>query len=276
MVERIGRGGVRAAGLMTLALIIAGAARIGCAAAAGSSKAELTPAFWQRDPQADFDDEGRMHCAPTAVSDGLIYLATAFDFNDLVPGTDHDAQMELIEELAEDFDTDPSAGGTTPDKILTGLQTYVNGKGYKLSRLELKSWRDVSAGNKEFVLNKKPDLTWMRAAVRKAETVVLFNFGWYYEEGDGYTRKGGHWVAVVDAGTGTEFDVRNPFLQADKQTEESAVELSLIDVDFEANIDNRATNMKGYYEGDGTGLPHGEKVKAILDGVIVFSVAKGE
>src|SRR4051812_28504465 len=27
------------------------------------SKADLTPTFWQRDPDADFEDEGRMHCA---------------------------------------------------------------------------------------------------------------------------------------------------------------------------------------------------------------------
>ena len=41
------------------------------------SKEALTPTFWQRDPEADFEDEGRMHCAPTSVSDGLIYLARA-------------------------------------------------------------------------------------------------------------------------------------------------------------------------------------------------------
>ena len=34
--------------------------------------------------------------------------------------------------------------------------------------------------------------------------------------------------------------------------------------------------MKGYYEGNGLGLPHGENVTAILDGVIVFSLKKSE
>ena len=249
---------------------------VAATARSASSKADLTPAFWQRDPEAAFGDEGRMHCAPTAVSDGLIYLAKAYDFDDLVPGADHDAQIALIQELAEDFETDPSIGGTNPDKILTGLQSYVERKGYELSRLELKSWRGVSAENKEFVLGTKPDLAWMRAAARTEATVVLFNFGWYYEEGDSYTRKGGHWVAVVGAGSEAEFEVHNPMLRTDEQTEKTAIELSPIDHDFNAKIENRARNMKGYYEGDGAGLPHGAKVKAILDAVIVFSVAKAE
>src|SRR6195256_6311237 len=87
------------------------------------SKESLTPTFWQRDPDADFEDEGRMHCAPTSVSDGLIYLAKAYGFKDLVPGTGHKDQITLIQELAEEFGTDPSIGGTNPDKILTGLQS---------------------------------------------------------------------------------------------------------------------------------------------------------
>src|SRR5882724_6343904 len=51
------------------------------------SKDDLTPTFWQRDPDADFEDEGRMHGAPTAVSYGLIYLTKAYGMKRLVPGT---------------------------------------------------------------------------------------------------------------------------------------------------------------------------------------------
>src|SRR5436190_7475396 len=146
------------------------------------SKEALTPTFWQRDPDADFEDEGRMHCAPTAVSDGLIYLARAFGLTDLVPGTQSKAdQIELIEELAEHFQTDPSIGGTNPDRILSGLQSYVKSKGYELSRLELMTWRPVSKANKKFKIGIKPDLSWMRNAARSKDTVMIFNFGWYYE-----------------------------------------------------------------------------------------------
>ena len=238
------------------------------------SKESLTPTFWQRDPEADFEDEGKMHCAPTSVSDGLIYLSRAFDMKDLVPGTGHKDQIKLIEELAEEFGTDPSIGGTNPDKILTGLRSYVASKGYDLSRLELVSWRGVSTANKKFKTGTRPEMSWMRSAALGKDTVMIFNFGWYYETDDGYTRKGGHWVAVVGAGSAGEFIVHNPILQPEKQSDKKSVKLTLLDEDFIVPKDSGEANMKGYYEGDGPGLPHGESVTAILDGVIVFSIKK--
>lgn len=235
------------------------------------SKGDLTPTFWQRDPDANFEDEGKMHCAPTSVSDGLIYLSKAYGMKDLVPGTGHKAQIQLIQDLAEEFGTDPSIGGTNPDKILTGLQSYVDGKGYELNRLELKSWRGVSADNKSFKIGTKPDMAWMRAAVAAKDTVTIFNFGWYYETDDGYERKGGHWVAVV-GGSGNEFIVHNPILQPDVQAEKQSVVLKMLDDDFIVPKDSGEANMKGFYEGNGPGLPHGKTVTAILDAVIVFSL----
>ena len=240
-------------------------------AQAAGSKAELTPTFWQRDPDANFEDEGRMHCAPTSVSDGLIYLSKAFGLKNLVPGTGRKEQIKLIQELADEFGTDPSIGGTNPDKILTGLQSYVEGKGYELNRLEMKSWRGVKADNKSFKIGTKPDMAWMRAAVSAKDTVTIFNFGWYYETDDGYERKGGHWVAVV-GGAGNEFIVHNPILQPDVQTEKKSVVLKMLDEDFIVPKDSGEANMKGFYEGNGPGLPHGKSVTAILDAVIVFSL----
>jgi len=245
------------------------------------SKADLTPTFWQRDPDADFEDEGRMHCAPTAVSDGLIYLARAFGMTDLVPGTQRKTdQIKLIEELAEHFQTDPSIGGTNPDKILTGLQSYVKSKGYQLSRLELMSWRPVSNGNKKFKMGTKPALSWMRSAARSRDTVMIFNFGWYYETEDGYSRKGGHWVAVVGAAAAAnEFYVHNPMLRSAEQSAKTTVALTELDDDFTV-VDHdgkeiEEMNMKGYFDGDGPGLSRGNRVAAaILDAVIVFSLKK--
>lgn len=245
------------------------------------SKADLTPTFWQRDPDADFEDEGRMHCAPTAVSDGLIYLARAFGMTDLVPGTQRKKdQIELIEELAEHFQTDPSIGGTNPDRILTGLQSYVKSKGYVLSRLELMTWRPVSKANKKFKIGIKPEISWMRSAARSKDTVMIFNFGWYYETEDGYSRKGGHWVAVVGAAPDTnEFYVHNPILRPAEQSAKKSVVLSRLDEDFlmveSGGQEIEGTNMKGYYDGEGPGLPRGKSVEAaILDAVIVFSLKK--
>jgi hypothetical protein len=238
------------------------------------SKDDLTPTFWQRDPDADFEDEGRMHCAPTSVSDGLIYLAKAYGMKDLVPGAGRAAQIKLIQELAEEFGTDPSIGGTNPDKILTGLQSYVTSKGYELSRLELKTWRGVSAANKEFKTGAKPDMAWMRSAARSKDTVMIFNFGWYHQTEDSYERKGGHWVAVVGVGSENEFIVHNPILPSEKQSDKKIVALTLLNEDFIVAKESGEANMKGYYEGEGPGLPHGDSVTALLDSVIVFSLKK--
>jgi hypothetical protein len=259
--------------LLAFAIGVAAPKAVVFAQQAGS-KDDLTPTFWQRDPDADFEDEGRMHCAPTSVSDGLIYLAKAYGMKDLVPGTGHAAQIKLIQELAEEFGTDPSIGGTNPDKILTGLQSYVTSKGYELSRLELKTWRGVSAANKEFKTGAKPDMAWMRSAARSKDTVMIFNFGWYRQTEDSYERKGGHWVAVVGVGSENEFIVHNPILPSEKQSDKKTVALTLLNEDFIVAKESGEANMKGYYEGEGPGLPHGDSVTAILDSVIVFSLKK--
>jgi len=263
--------------LLTAALVLAlvPAQRTATFAQQAGSKADLTPIFWQRDPDADFEDEGRMHCAPTAVSDGLIYLARANGWKDLVPGTrKKEDQIDLIKELAEEFGTDPSIGGTNPDKILTGLQSYMSSKGYEFNRLEVMTWRSLSAGNKKFRMGTKPEMAWMRNAARSKDTVVIFNFGWYREGDDGYVRKGGHWVSVVGAGGANEFMLHNPILRPEQQTEKQSLILKLLDEDFIVPKDSGEANMKGYYEGEGPGLPHGDSVSAILDAVIVFSLKK--
>jgi hypothetical protein len=260
-----------------LAIVATALATSVCAQESGS-KRELTPAFWQRDPEAGFEDEGKMHCAPTAVSDGLIYLAKHKGITDLVPGLSHRNQIKLIKQLAEDFGTDPSIGGTNPDKIVAGLQKFAKAKGYELSRLEVKTWRRIRAANKKFKIGTKPDMDWMQEAVQDEDTIVIFNFGWYHEDGDdeeSYTRKGAHWVAVLDTGEEDgEFIVHNPLLEPERQMNDTSVTLSLIDDDLTVINSAGDKNMKGYYEADGPGLPHGKTVKPILDAVIVFSLAK--
>jgi hypothetical protein len=272
-----------------LVLCLAPAQRAIVSAQQSGSKDSLTPTFWQRDPDADFEDEGRMHCAPTSVSDGLIYLTKAFGLKGLVPGTDHDNQIKLIKELADEFGTDPSIGGTNQDKVLTGLRSYMKSKGYEFNRLEIKTWRVVSESNKEFRLGIKPDMAWLRSAAGSKDTIVVFNFGWYKKDGDSYTRNGGHWINVVGV-SGNEFIVHNPILNPEKQSENKSLELTVIDRDFladvgtatpakDADIVNKESgevNLKGFPEGNGPGLPHGENVTAILDAVIVFSLKKSE
>ena len=241
------------------------------------SKLEHTPGFWQRDPEADFDNEGRNHCAPVAIGAGLVYLATAQGYDDLVDGTDHDAQIALITDLAEKMETDP-AEGTNPDKILNGLRSYAEQRGYSFERLELCSWRGLSAGNKRYKIGSKPRLSWIVAAAEDPEAIAILNFGWYKEEEDGsYTRHGGHWVSVVAARGGGRFDVRNPLLQPRRQRIDTEVTLQPVGDDFiVAQTNGSEFDMTGYYQAEGPGLPFDTNrlSAAVLDSVIVFKLKK--
>ena len=247
------------------------------AALAGAEKAEETPRFWQRDPEAGFENEGRNHCAPASIGVGLVYLATARGFDELVDSTNHDGQIALITGLAEEMATDP-VEGTNPDKILTGLRSYAKKRGYTFERLELATWRGVTARNRKHLIGTKPKLNWMSAAAEDPDVVVVFNFGWYKEADNGaYTRHGGHWVSVVGAGPrARQFEVHNPLLKPERQTTNTRIALTPVDDGFVmTNAAGDETEMTGYYQAEGPGLPFNKETvsAAVLDSVIVFKLS---
>lgn len=245
-------------------------------ALADGDKAEETPRFWQRDPEADFENEGRNHCGPASIGVALVYLATARGFDDLVESTDHDGQIALITELSEDMATDP-VEGTNPDKILTGLRSYAKKRGVTFERLELATWRGVSASNRKHLIGTKPKLSWMTAAAEDPDAVVIFNFGWYKEDEEGgHTRHSGHWVSVVGAGPGArQFEVHNPALKPERQKINTRITLTPVGDDFVmTNGAGEETEMTGYYQAEGPGLPFSKEAvsAAVLDSVIVFKL----
>ncbi len=267
--------------LLTAALVfgLAPARKPFVVAQQSGSKEDLTPTFWQKDPDGDFPNEGRMYCAPTAVSDGLIYLAKAYGLKDLVPGTEKKGdQIKLIEELAELFETNPNKNGSTWDKTLTGLQSYVTSKGYDFRRLEVVTFSPLKTDeNNNFRIGSKPDLSWVRSAVRSKDTVVIFLFSRFEtkSEEDDVARTGGHFVIAVGAGPDSnEFIIHNPAFESEKQSEKKSIVLTKLDEDFVVTRSSKEVNMKGYYEADGPGFPHKDTVTAILDGVLVFSLKK--
>lgn len=235
-----------------------------------------TPSFYQEDQDAGFENGGENYCAPTSVSDGLIYLALGRHLNDLVPGTDHTGQIDLIKQLADHMNTDPNEG-TPPSGIIAGLQSYADAHGYSVNRLEVATWRSIGSDNQQFRVGKVPDLSWMRAAAQGADTVLLFNVGWYKDGDNGYKRDNGHWVDVVGVGSGpTDFELRNPAIEAADQTRKTSVTLTGINGDFtRIGSDGNPYDMTGYYKVQGPGLPYGGSVKAaVLDGAVVFSMSK--
>jgi len=252
-------------------------AECGFAVENSDKKAEETPCFWQQDKTAGFVDGGSNYCAPTAISNGLIYLAQARGMKGLVPGTGHDHQIALIEKLAREMDTDPK-NGTSPDKIITGLRRYVEANGFRMKRLEVATWRGLSEVNRACSVGKKPVLEWLRAAAADPECVEVFNVGWYRKDENGFNRHSGHWVTVVNAGPGLrDFSIHNPLLRPDTQQQKKAVSLTMLDKGFNViNAEGKDTgNMSGYFQVAGPGLPLGAKTAAaVLDSVIVFSVQK--
>lgn len=272
----------RRAALFAALVLLAGGLGLGWSQEMVGGKVAQTPCFWQQDQDAGFLDGGSNYCAPTAISNGLIYLAQARGLTDLVPGglapgAMHQNQIDLIKELAGDMDTDPKSG-TNPDKILTGLRRYVLGKGLRLNRLEVATWRRLSGGNRACWVGTQPKPDWMREAATNPDCVEVLNVGWYRAEESGYSRHSGHWVTVVDAGPGTlDFAIHNPAMHPQTQKAKMAVALTLLDKDFMVlnSTAGDTGNMSGYYKVDGPGLPLGARTAAaVLDSVIVFSVQK--
>jgi hypothetical protein len=271
---------VRAAGAGPVILLLFLLLLCQAVLAGASSKAEHTGTFCQKDPGAGFENDGSNYCAPTSIANGLLYLATGRGMTDLVDGTGHDAQIALIKTLADEMDTDPEIG-TNPSKIIDGLTSYLESKGYSFARLEVAGWRNLNDEHEKYLVSKKPDMQWIHKAVEDPDAVVILNNGWYREAGgDSYLRKGGHFVIAVGAGPGDgQFQVHNPALEPDEQRTETSVTLTPIGGNTVADAKANGVeelHLDGYYKMEGPGLPFtSEKAAfAALDFVIVFKVKK--
>jgi hypothetical protein len=264
--------------LPTVTLTAPGSLGLSYAVTAGNSKTEQTPCFWQEDPKANFANEGRNHCAPVCVAEGITYLTKARGARGLMKSTDYSGQVALIADLAREMDTNPAAG-TGPDEILTGLLRYAKKRGYAMERLELASWRGVSQSNQKYVIGTKPKLSWMKAAAKDPDVVAIFNFGWYVKGDNGdITRHSGHWVNVVGSGSlATGFDVHNPLLEPKQQKTDTTISLRPVSQGFVMSYGKgKRFNMSGYYQAQGPGLPFNRKYvfAAVLDSVIVFKLKR--
>lgn len=247
--------------------------------AESSGKNNMTGTFCQKDPEAGFENDGSNYCAPTSIANGLLYLATARGMKDLVDGTDHEAQVATIKKLAEEMDTDPEIG-TNPSKIIDGLESYLDGKGYSIASLEIAGWRRINDEHSKYLVSQKPEMQWMQKAVKDPDTLVIFNNGWYRESDDGYLRKGGHFVIAVGEGPGdSEFQVHNPALEPDEQKTETSVIMSPLGSDIVADAKANGVeelSLAGYYKMEGPGIPHTKEKAAFaaLDFVITFRLKK--
>jgi len=247
--------------------------------AESSGKNDMTGTFCQKDPEAGFENDGSNYCAPTSIANGLLYLATARGMKDLVDGTDHEAQVATIKKLADEMETDPDIG-TNPSRIIDGLESYLDGRGYSIASLEIAGWRIINDEHGKYLVSRKPEMKWMQKAVKDPDTLVIFNNGWYRESDDGYIRKGGHFVIAVGEGPGAgEFQVHNPALEPDEQKTETSVIMTPLGSDIVADAKANGVeelSLGGFYKMEGPGIPHTREKAAFaaLDFVITFKLKK--
>ncbi len=157
--------------------------------------------FKQTNPHAQFAEGGKDFCAPTCLSDYLMWLGKN-GYPALLPAGDNDeeVQIALIKKLASSdyLGTDPNSG-TSPQQIMVGLKKYITESGYVIKSLSYQGFRPAT---KEFFAGiSTPSLTWLKAG-SIAPKCCWLNIGWYNwdEDSDTYTRTGGHWMALVGYG----------------------------------------------------------------------------
>lgn len=161
-----------------------------------------TPDFCQTDPAGGFPDKGGDFCGPVAVSNSLMYLAKN-SFPKLLPAekTEKEAQIELIHRLAskEYMDT-VEKDGTSPPRLMAGVQRLAEDSGYKVIRLEQQGWKEATAQFPQGA--EMPSLNWIKDGLSAKGGAVWLNVGWYKADAktNEYRRIGGHWVTLVGYG----------------------------------------------------------------------------
>jgi len=252
-----------------------------------TQKARETPHFWQRYSRGGFQNGGRDYCCPVAVSNSLVYLAH-HGFPDLLPDGDGDQpQIDLINILASSdyFGTDPK-NGTSPGEVLTGVQKYVNAKGYGCERIEYEGWRKIGKNNSEMVKAARPVLDWIKEGIRNPNGAVWLNIGWYKQLDQAHwKRTGGHWVTLVGYEGGistatldsTLFLIHNPATSGKGDRADNlgkdGIHLERVS---EGTLDtggNSTEDAAGMFQVHGAGLPMSKGVDAaFLDAAIVLVV----
>ncbi|MGD8563916.1 MAG: hypothetical protein PVG03_15340 [Desulfarculaceae bacterium] len=165
-----------------------------------TAKVEITPDYMQRDKAfGGLPGGGWAHCGPVAVSNSLMWLA-GHGYSRLAPssGDRKKDQFQLIKTLSQPQYLN-CVRGTSPARILQGVEAYVNGHGYRIKRLAYQGWQFVpyrfSSGR------FKPRPGWMRRSI-EGNSCVWLHVGFYVYDAqrDIYTRSSGHFVTMVGYG----------------------------------------------------------------------------
>jgi hypothetical protein len=222
-----------------------------------------------------------------AVSNSLVYFAHHGFPALLSEGSGIQSQIDLINTLASSdyFGTDPD-NGTAPGAVLSGVQKYVEERGYSCSRLEYEGWRNVGRSRQSAVKAARPNLDWLKEGIQDANGAVWLNIGWYKQVDQGvWKRTGGHWVTLVGYGAAQSGVVTDPLLLLVHNPAKSSksgraesfandvVELAPIEEGTLDTAKDSTEDAAGMYRMSGPGLPVSRNVDAaILDAAIVLVI----
>lgn len=261
-----------------LGLIVAS----GSLGAAPADKITATPNLCQTDPDGEFAGDGSQFCAPVSISNSLMWLSkNGYPALDPTGEGNKAAQLKMVRTLAsaDYLDTD-TGNGTNPRKVLVGLSAYLAECNLEAASLQYEGWRGVP---EEFAAGEShPDLSWIKAGIKRPGGAVWLNVGWYHLEGDEYVRHGGHWVTLVGFGAKADgesdadaFVIHNPSPKAGRGAFGDVIHFEKIEEGTLANgkdaIQGLPRPAKGYFQVTGA-LPVPANSVAILDGAIVLQM----
>ena len=248
-------------------------------------RAKDTPDFCQTDPDGHFPDSGGDFCGPVAVANSLMYFAkTGFPKLRPTAATDKAAQIEMINRLAAaDFMNTAERDGTSPPRLMAGVQKFVEQSGYQTVRLEQQGWKETT---KQFPSKVDiPSLDWIKEGLSVKGGTVWLNVGWYKinAETSHYQRLGGHWVTLVGYGKDRSdradpltLLIHDPAPRTGRDPLTQCVKLSALDSGFLQRSTSqgqvRRREARGYYELKGEMKLKSGADTAILDAAVVLVI----
>ena len=209
---------------------------------------EGMPCFYQIN--IEFTANGEYHCAPTAASNALMWLAN-HGYPKLKPTApdDETAQKELIKQLAYLMATQTKATnhGTPSDRFEIGIKVYAKEAGYACG-----SWqRSVRYYSHSF----KQPLDINRVRVLSPNTMVWGTVGWYtYDSAKKqYSLEGTHKITIAGYGISKQSNLVDYLIVADPDFKYRCKQVRLKMLQEGTLVGTQAgmkgkTEAKGFYE----------------------------
>ena len=141
----------------------------------------------------DLKQNDEYSCGPISAANSIIWLRNN-GFPNLCTSNHSSA---LVDELSKSVKLIKSENkGTSSNNMCTGLENFINSKGYKISKLEYQGIRPVDNKYKTSMI---PDIEKIKREIKK-DNVILLNLGIYNKKNTHYERQYGHWVTVTGSG----------------------------------------------------------------------------